>query len=38
MLIPCENCANAYEDEYGLRWDVDEFGYKAYCPNCGAEM
>lgn len=30
----CSNC----ETEVELFWNVDEFGYKAYCPHCGARL
>ena len=30
----CSEC----EHENEFRWDVDEFGYKAYCPHCGAVL
>lgn len=30
----CSEC----EHENEFRWNVEEFGYKAYCPHCGAEI
>ena len=30
----CSEC----EHENEFRWNVEEFGYKAYCPHCGAVL
>lgn len=30
----CSECE--YENEFA--WDVNEYGYKAYCPHCGAVL
>lgn len=30
----CPNC----EAEVEMKWDVEEFGYKAYCPHCGQRL
>lgn len=30
----CPECGNEIE----MRWDVEMFGYKAYCPVCGSRL